>query len=183
MSTVTDDSNPRARIDTDVNLHAFFREALGLALTERNVETSPPTEHYLVALLVDFVHPDELAHEAFDRPISFLLADAMSRVGRERFDRLRALGDAVLFTSGFFKDHFETRGIRLQYMSSLGARAYDGAASMLRTADRKSGSDGPRAPELFEELADKFTAFVHVLGSVADGFFARSTQAGDAGTE
>jgi len=179
VKTVTDDSNTRARIDTDLNLHAFFREALGLALTERNVATSAPTEHYLVALLVDFVQPDELAHEALERPIPFLLSEAMNTVGRERFDRLRALGDAVLFTSGFFKDHYETRGLRLQYVSSLGARAYDGAASMLRTTDR---SNGPRAPELFEELADKFTAFVHVLGNVADGFFARSAQSGDSGT-
>jgi len=28
----------------------------------------------------------------------------------ERFERLRSLGDGVLYTSGFFADHLSTRG-------------------------------------------------------------------------
>jgi hypothetical protein len=92
-------------------------------------------------------------------------------VGRERFERLRVLGDAVLYTSGFFFDHLRTRGVHLAYVSSLGARAYDGAASMLRHA---GSGEGVRAPELFEELAHNFTPFTEVLATLSSGLLARS---------
>jgi len=173
-----DDTDPR--VATDVSLDGFFREALGLALVERKVAATPHTEHYLVALLSDFAHPDELAQETFERPLALLLAEALNLTGLERFERLRTLGDAVLYTSGFFLDHLKNRGVRLGYVSSLGARAYDGAASMLRQADRGSG-EGARAPELFEELADNFTPYAEVLATLADGLLARAAHGSAAG--
>jgi hypothetical protein len=174
------DGKDDSRIAPEVDLRGFFREALGLALEERKVLATPPTEHYLVALLSDFAHPDELTQETFERPLSLQLAEALNMVGRERFERLRTLGDAVLYTSGFFFDHLKTRGVHLEYVSSLGARAYDGAASMLRHADGRSGK-GARAPELFEELAHNFTPFTEVLSTLAVGLLARSAPGSDSG--
>lgn len=174
------DDRDDPKLATTVDVRGFFHEALTAALVERKVEASAPTEHYLVALLSDFVHPDELAQETFERPLPLLLAEALSMVGRERFERLRTLGDAVLYTSGFFLDHLRTRGVQLSYVSSLGARAYDGAAGMLRQADRGSG-EGARAPELFEELAQNFTPFAEVLATLANGLLARAAHGTDSG--
>jgi hypothetical protein len=174
------DDRDDPRVATEVSLQGFFREALGLALVERKVAATPHTEHYLVALLSDFAHPDELAQETFDRPLSVLLAEALNLTGRDRFERLRTLGDAVLYTSGFFLEHLKNRGVRLAYLSTLGARAYDSAASMLRHADRGSG-EGARAPELFEELADNFTPYAEVFAALADGLLARSAHGSAAG--
>lgn len=169
-----------SRVATAVDLRSFFREALTLAFEERRVAATPPTEQYLVALLSDFAHPDELTQEMFERPISVLLAEALGMVGRERFERLRTLGDAVLYTTGFFFDHLKTRGVHLNYVSSLGARAYDGAASMLRQADRGSG-EGTSAPALFEELAHNFTPYTEVLATLSSGLLARSAPDSDSG--
>ncbi|HET9956595.1 MAG TPA: hypothetical protein VFQ61_18985 [Polyangiaceae bacterium] len=165
------------------DLHGFFQEALVSALQERGVEVTEPTSHYLVALLADFAKPGELTQEALERPLAVLLQEALGLAGRERFERLRSLGDSVLYTSGFFFDHLETRGVTLTYVSSLGARAYGGAASMLRYAapEKPAHGEAPRAPELFEELADNFAHFAQVLATVADGLYAnasRSTHAG-----
>jgi hypothetical protein len=168
------------QLDLATDLRGFFREALVEALAERQVEATEPTAHYLVALLADFAHPDELVHTHLERPLPFLLEEALSSVGRERFDRLRTLGDSVLYTSGFFLDHLENRGVQLSYVAALGARAYDSAASMLRHAGHVAGSDAVGAPELFEELAGKFSRFSEVLGTVADGLFANSAQNSDA---
>jgi hypothetical protein len=178
MTDENDNDDPR--LATEVDLRGFFREALSLALVERKMATTAPTEHYLVALLSDFAHPDELTQETFERPLSLLLAEALNTVGRERFERLRTLGDAVLYTTGFFFDHLRTRGVHLDYVSSLGARAYDGAASMLRHADRGSG-EGNGAPELFEELAHNFTPFTEVLSTMANGLLARTAHGSDSG--
>lgn len=168
-------------LELAADLHGFFQDALGVALSERGVEATEPTSHYLVALLTDYARPNEKANETLERPLPFLLEEALAATGSERFERLRALGDAVLYTSGFFLDHLETRGMELGYVSALGARAYGGAASMLRRGGRGSGADCPRAPELFEELSQGFVRFAHVLATVADGVFANSAQTNDAG--
>ncbi len=174
-----DVSQPDPKLDLAADLSGFFREALTVALEERRVRTSETTAHYLVSLLADFAHPDELAQETFERPLPLLLEEALNSAGRERFERLRTLGDTVLYTSGFFLDHLQTRGVELSYVSTLGARAYVNAATMLRGA--RGGAGGEGAPELFDELADKFHPFAEVLATVADGLFANSAAASDSG--
>jgi hypothetical protein len=167
------------QLELAADLRGFFHDVLVEALHERRVEASESTAHYLVALLADFAHPKEETNEALERPLPFLLQEALAAVGRERFERLRMLGDNVLYTSGFFLDHLETRGVQLTYVSALGARAYGSAASMLRVPGQPSSADG--APELFEELADKFTRFAEVLSTVSEGLFANSAITSDTG--
>ena len=94
----------------------------------------------------------------------------------ERFERLRTIGDGVLYGCGFFRDHFEARGVDAKYLHGLGTRAYGAASSMLRHgADGASVPSPGRGPyrrrtssDLFAELADKFDAFVDVLEGVSD---------------
>jgi len=171
---VTDAHN----IDIAADLSGFFKEVLVEALTERRVEVSEQTTQYLIALLTDFAHPDESTHRNLEQPLAMLLQDALAAVGGERFERLRSLGDSVLYTSGFFVDHLETRGVKLTYVQNMGARAYGSAASMLRT---QSSGDAARAPELFEELADKFARCADALARVAEGLYATSQLASHRG--
>ena len=168
-------SDPRLALAVD--LPGFFREALTSAMAERGVAATEPTEQYLVALLTDFAHPGSFARETLARPLPLLLEEAYAAAGRERFERLRTLGDAVLYTSGFFADHLQTRGVELGYVSAMGARAYGGAATMLRSP--RAASPGESVPELFEELADKFKRFAEVLATLADGMYANSAQTSD----
>jgi hypothetical protein len=163
-------------LELAADLHGFFQPALETALTERGVRASEPTAHYLVALLVDFAHPGGLTSQSMERPLPVLLEEALSSAGSERFERLRCLGDSVLYTSGFFLDHLETHGVELSYVSTLGARAYDSAAKMLRHAGGASTEDAPRAPELFDELAARFGTFAEVLATVADSLYATSAR-------
>jgi len=104
-----------------------------------------------------------------------LLEEALHAAGRERFERLRCLGDGVLYTTGFFADHLSTRGVELRYVSTLGARAYDGAAVMLQ----RGAHDGSGAPDIFRELADNFATFVAVVARVADVLQANSAHNSD----
>jgi hypothetical protein len=97
-----------------------------------------------------------------------LLEEAMQLTGPERFERLRVLGDGVLYVTGFFGDHLDTRGVARSYVNALGARAYDSAASMLRSVAPASASDAA-TPHLFRELSEKFPMFVELLSRIADG--------------
>ena len=120
------------QLELAADLRGFFQPALQTALTERRVQASEPTAHYLVALLVDFAHPGGLATETLERPLPVLLEQALNAAGHERFERLRCLGDSVLYTSGFFLDHLETHGVELSYVSTLGARAYGSESATWR---------------------------------------------------
>ncbi len=159
----TDMGAPHSDIDLASNLESFFQTLVDDAVKTQHFEATEAAEFYLAGLLADYAKPERLDAETMQRPLTLLLDEALHSAGRERFERLRSLGDGVLYTSGFFADHLSTRGVELRYVRTLGARAYDGAASML-----SQGGDGSGAPDVFRELADNFMMFAEVVSNVAD---------------
>ncbi len=153
----------------------FFLEVVGDAIKARRVEATDGATSYLVCLLADYAKPDERAEEAMERPLSFLLDEALHTVApAERFDRLRALGDGVLYTCGFFGDHLEARGVDQGYVIGIGTTAYGAASSMLRIpAPSSHDEDSARMLDIYGELSAKFASFVAVLTDVADATIAQ----------
>jgi hypothetical protein len=141
----------------------FFDGVVGESMKAQGVEATEGATRYLVALLADYAHPDHRAGEALERPLTLLFDEALraSDAG-ERFERLRSLGDGVLYGCGFFGDHFESRGVDPKYLQGLGTRAYGAASGMLHRGPAGAGHD------LFGELSEKFGGFVAVLADVAD---------------
>src|SRR5690242_20211487 len=120
----------------------FFSEAVDTAIKTRGVDATGGATTYLVALLADFAKPDSRAEETLDRPLAFLLDEALHAVQpADRFDRLRILGDGVLYTCGFFSDHFEARGVDQKYLVGIGTIAYGAASSLLRTGGEAKAID------------------------------------------
>src|SRR5271166_2741735 len=157
-------------IVTARSVSVFFGEAVEDAIRATGVDATDGAAHYLVSLLADYAHPDHRSGEALDRPLTLLLDEAL-RVpdAAERFERLRTIGDGVLYGCGFFSDHFEARGVDAKYLHGIGTRAYGTASSMLRCRTDV-------APDLFGELAEKFEAFVDVVAEVADATIAMSAE-------
>jgi hypothetical protein len=153
----------RPSLDLSANLETFFHDVLDDAMRKKQLAATEAAEYYLVSLLTDYAKPDARCNEALERPLTLLLDEALHAPGRERFERLRVLGDSVLYVSGFFAAHLETRGVEVRYVTSLGARAYDNAGRMLRSAATDEG-----APDLFFELAQNFQQFAELLSSVAE---------------
>jgi hypothetical protein len=152
----------RPSLDLSGNLETFFHDVVDDAMRKKHVEATEAAEYYLVSLLTDYARPDARCNEALERPLTLLLDEALHAPGRERFEKLRVLGDGVLYVSGFFAPHLETRGVEVRYVTQLGARAYDNAGKMLR------GGGGDGAPDLFFELASNFERFAELLSEVAD---------------
>jgi hypothetical protein len=162
-----------ACIDLTGDVTGFFRDALDGAMREEGVGATQAAEHYLVELLAGFARPSHPADTTFARPLTLLLAEALEASGRERFERLQALGDGVLYVSGFFADHLETRGVKIDYVHGVGVRAYDGASAMLR---RVAPAGQSSVPDLFSELARNFVTFAQLLKRVAEVALARSAR-------
>ena len=158
---------------------SFFHEAVGEAVRTRQIETTEQARSYLVALLSDFAHPNAERDDTFDRPLAFLLDEALRTTGVQRFQRLRALGDSVLYITGFFGDHIETRGVDVGYVTSVGATAYGSVASMLRRPPADPIDSGKRQEaddNVFAELSQNFARFVEVLTTVADATLAHQAR-------
>lgn len=145
------------------SMSQFFHEVVTDALKARQMAATAETAGYLVGILCDYAHPTEEAHSTFSEPLTFLLRDALESSGPERLRRLRALGDGILYTLGFFGDHLTQRGADRKYIAQVGATAYQHAAAMMRLR---------KAPKvevpIFSELASKFERFAAVLGDVAE---------------
>jgi hypothetical protein len=171
---MTHQHNTPHAISLSTDVRSFFAELATHATEDRGIETNEATTAYVAALLADYAHPGAFSKTSLERPFTLLLAEAMETAGHERFERLRAIGDGALYLRGFFREHLETRGVALPYVCAVGARAYDGVATMLRTS---TGGDAA-GTNVFGELAERFDAFVYLLETVADRLVAQ----GNAGT-
>lgn len=147
----------------------FFERVLLDVKSEGGYATSQTSDLYVVGLLSEAARSPAAIPE-IEQPFGLRLQRAMSATGGERFERCRRLGDEVLFLSGFFAEHLATRGVALDYVTAVGQRAYNGAATMLRV-------HAP-GPQLFDELAESFPVFVEMLQHMADSLFALSARDG-----
>ena len=149
----------------------FFEEMVGDAMKVRGLSASEGATSYVVALLAELAKPGSPVERTLERPLTLLLDEALHTSTRaDRFEKLRTLGDGVLYSSGFFADHFEARGVDTKYVMSIGRTAYENAGSLLRTGSER---DVNNTLDIFGELAKDFTAFVAVLSEVANATVAK----------
>ena len=133
----------------------FFRELVEAAMQNQRVSAHELTSFYVVNLLTGFVHADA---RAGDGPLCTKLARALQAAGSAQRDDLRSVGDQSLFFSGFFSDSFNRSLVDIDYYIHLGEAAY---RSLARRGDITFA-------DVFDELSDKFTDFVDVLGEVSE---------------
>ena len=174
-----------SKIAISPNMSDYFHEVVVEAIRSRRVDASQAAAGYLVGLLCEYAHPDEEAESALNRPLTFLLREAQEAPAAERFRRLRALGDGVLYAVGFFAGHIEQSGVDRSYVLNVGSTAYDQAAAMLRVGraapsraagdpllGRRGDREAQAPPDVLGELAEKFERFADVLSAVSDGTLA-----------
>jgi hypothetical protein len=151
----------RATIDVTPDIDAYFESIVRDAISARQVEATRAAEHYLALLLSGYARGEQDS-EAFEKPLTFLLRDALAASGMARFDKLRRIGDGVLYLLGFFGSAMTKRGADRGYVIQVGSSAYQHASAMMRLG----AGDGH---DVLSELSVKFDGFVEVLSDVADG--------------
>ena len=141
----------------------YFKEQLEKAMEHQKISTSAFTEHYLVTLLAACVRGGPLpGAEAGieDAPLALLYVRAVQSSRHERARLLRAMGDTALFVSGFFADSLSRKLVDLQYYRAMGGHAY----ACLSHQDELLAF----GPDVFSELADRFTQFADLLSEVSE---------------
>jgi len=139
------------------SVQAFFGEHVARALRDLRLTTEPATEGYLVGLLSGYAVSERI--QVLAEPLVALLQRALDARGGDRQVRMRELGDAALFLSGFFPDSFERRGLDAGYAATMGGRAYRMAGSEDRNGARR---------QVLSELAGRFLEFARVLDEVRE---------------
>lgn len=153
----------------------FFEEAVEDAMKSRGVSASEAATVYVVGLLADFAKPGSPVERTLEKSLTLLLDEALHTTElAERFEKLRTLGDGVLYSSGFFADHFEARGVDTKYLIGIGKTAYQNAGSLLVPSSSSSlEEESSKGPDIFKELATSFADFVDVIAEVANATLAR----------
>jgi hypothetical protein len=134
----------------------YFRELVESAMQNQHLAAGEATSFYVVNLLGAFVHLDR-SPAAGDEPLGVRFVRALQSGGSAQRDGLRKVGDASLFVAGFFSDSLKRGLVDVDYYILIGERAY----GSLARRDQALG-------DVFDELADKFTAFVDVLGEISE---------------
>lgn len=156
-------------LNTDIA--GFFRERLLAALGRQELVIADSTEFYLINLLTE---RSAQASDALDRSLVERLAAAIEATSlTERFRHYRDMGDAALYSCGFFADHLERRGVSRDYVVTMGGRAYQAAGEI---ATRAFGPSDTGFAEAYPELADKFERFALVLDEVRETTTMRTPQ-------
>src|SRR5262249_11702808 len=98
-----------APILSSQSIRDFFRDLLARAFENQRARVQPFTELYLVNLLHEFLASETLYVQGEDgtwqqKPLAFLLKEALEEAGPARVRLLKRLGDTSLFISGFFPE-------------------------------------------------------------------------------
>src|SRR5687768_12776329 len=103
--------------DTAPDIDGFFRELVTQVIKNRGFEPSNASTSYVVALLAESAKPNASTLNVMgESSFTLMLAEALESHGAARFEKLRVLGDGVLYVSGFFSDHLTRRGLEPYYV-------------------------------------------------------------------
>jgi hypothetical protein len=143
-----------------MELHAtvakFFHDAVTEAMKSQRVEATEPTEFYLVNLLVEFTH----APVDDGEPLALKMAQVANANLDERVRGLKDIGDRSLYMSGFFGESLSRKLVDVDYYIAMGGSAYAQLARLI------GGRGSQTFPEVYRELAVKFSRFVEVLNEI-----------------
>lgn len=149
------------------SLFQFFRSELTAAFDKLGSSTCDETQTYLVHLLESFVRLDERTVEevGFGRSAAFLLGDALQGAGDRRIEAYRRLGDASLFSCGFFEEYLDRTNslVRSDYYRRMGRTAYSSLQSLMEFK-----APGGSFHIIFDELAEKFDTVVEAFRVLAN---------------
>lgn len=153
---------------THTSIREYFHDSVTDAVKNQQIQARAETIYYLVNLLTLFSRSDQLfeyTENGIDlKPLALLYADAVEESSAlERTRLLQKLGDTALFIAGMFTESLNRKLIDVDYYIAMGGNAYSSVSETMRCAYRSES-----AQQLFDELTEKFTDFVDVLGEVSE---------------
>ncbi|MFO1351793.1 MAG: hypothetical protein U1F68_14430 [Gammaproteobacteria bacterium] len=157
-----------ANLIVSTSMQEIFLGLVNSAAANQRVEATEETLCYLVNLLSVFSRAKEFYESTPDglmlKPLALLYAEALAaRSIDDRNKSLKRLGDIALFVAGVFADSLNRKLVDVDYYIAMGGNAYSYLSDASRGALRWHAFSN-----VFDELANNFTAFVDVLGEACE---------------
>lgn len=160
------------QVEMHEQMLGFFHERLTATLERRRMAIQESTEAYLVHLLGGYATLS--SERSLEQPLVCRLAEAIHTADpAERLRQFRQLGDIALYTSGFFAEYLQRKGISTDYVARIGERAYQSAGDLAQRATRPLD---PERHAAYVELAGRFEDFVGVLDEMRECTSLRTPQ-------
>ena len=157
-------SKPKLTLVKD--MQAYFKDLVTDALERQRIKAGAHTEYYLVNLLTQFLHVDNLydrdkdSGELRDEALASILKAATEAADHlNRHKSLKRLGDVSLYTAGFFSESLSRKTVDVDYYIDMGKAAYGNLSSIIPDQDFS---------KLFAELSERFDKFVDVLNEISE---------------
>jgi hypothetical protein len=145
------------------SLSGFFRAQFLEIAKKQQVLIQEGTEFYVVNLLAEFAVSEKLFNQHVEgkrdtEALALMYHRALSQERAERIKTLRHLGDASLYTAGFFSQSLDERTVGSDYYVNMGKTAYGAIAQLAQPSSFQS---------VYIELQTQFSALVRVLKEMA----------------
>lgn len=144
--------------------HQYFVNTVEDAFRERKFDTYPQVKIYIVDVLKHYLVTENLFDEQDQsgkktrKTLAELLLTANNSGAKEKFKKLKSLGDSSLYISGFFSDSFQRKIIDVDYYVDIGKIAYD---SLSRNVEEDTFS------RMYKEISVQFLSLVDVLALIS----------------
>ena len=145
---------------------SYFKDLVDEVLEKRGLKTGVHTEHYIVNLLAQFMHAENLysvdedgGHRRQEALANIMKAAVDAADYLQKQKSLKKLGDISLYTAGFFGESLNRKMVDVDYYIDMGKVAYGNLAQIVPDEDFS---------RLFSELAVRFDKFVDVLAEISE---------------
>ena len=142
----------------------YFYKTVDEAFQERKFQTYPHVKTYMVDILKHYLvvenlyDQEDLSGKKTRKTMAELFLIANQSGGKERFEKLKKLGDHSLYISGFFSDSFQRKIIDVDYYVDMGKMAFQ---SLSNDVEEDTFS------KLFKDISIHFVNLVDVLSLIS----------------
>ena len=142
----------------------FFNDVVQEAFAARKMSTFPLAQNYLVSILENYVHTNNLfdAQTENGKKTRETLAETFLKAQNAqptvKIEMLKKLGDVSLYVSGFFGDSLSRKIIDVDYYVDMGETAYGTLAHEIK-------EDTSR--KVFKDFSSRFLEYVDILTTIS----------------
>ncbi len=147
-----------------VSTREFFNDIVQDAIHARKMETFPLAKSYLVSILENYVHTNNLYDSQADNgkltreTLAETFLKAQNSNSLVKIELLKKLGDVSLYVSGFFGDSLSRKIVDVDYYVDMGETAYATLALEIKEDTSKM---------VFKEFSSRFIEYVDLLTAIS----------------
>lgn len=147
-----------------VSSKEFFNGVVQDAISTRKMATFPLAQNYLVSILENYIHTNNLFDAQTENgkltreTLAETFLKAQNAQTSVKIEMLKKLGDVSLYVSGFFGDSLSRKIVDVDYYVDMGETAYGTLA--LETKEDTSR-------KVFKDFSTRFMEYVDILTTIS----------------